>query len=362
MKIEKLKLVKSLQEIQKFTNPSSRNMRNVLIDGANQKISAISYDSYAESFTPIKDFNVSRGMLKATEKFCLQPKMLLDIIRTVDTETISLKAEKFDIISDDFFAQHVKIGDCFQEIPLHPNRKFTDSSIYGSLKKIGELEKDELTQISSAIQKDADIPYREYIQIDLDNNRLAAIDGKRFHIVHKNFKGSGKLLILGELFQKMRNRDWEVFVTPTKHYAMFRSGNLKIQTENDAQSVQYPNYEPRLTQKMDHEVKVPTEHFRHMVNQAKLMSGKDYRAAEIEFGSQIDCTLKNPQKGHYNKTGMHINGLVSPPVSITMDLKYLKDAIAGFGTDTTTVIEVSQTEKFLRLSMGKFSSMVMQMM
>jgi DNA polymerase III sliding clamp (beta) subunit (PCNA family) len=337
-------------------------MRNVLIDGESQKISAISYDSYAESFCPIKDFNVSRGQLKATEKFCLQPKMLLDIVRTVDSETISLNAEKFDIISDEFHAQQVKIGDCFQEIPLHSIHKFSDGSIYGNLKKVGELEKDELRQISSAIQKESDIPYREYVQFDLDNDRLAAIDGKRFHIVHKDFKGSGKLLVLGELLQKMKSREWEVFVTPSKGFVVFRSGNLKIQAENDVKSVQYPNYEHRLTQKMDHGIEVPTSQFRHMVHQAALMSGKDYRAAEIEFGSQIDCNLKNPQKGCYNKTGMDIVGTVNPPVTITMDLKHLKDAIAGFGEATTTKIEVDQTEKFLRLSMGKFSSMVMKML
>lgn len=204
MNVDKVKLLKGLREIMKFTDARHQSHQHVVIDGENQKIEAVSYAGYAEIFLPIKNFQhpvaCQSGTALVSEKFCLDPRLLKDIVMTVDTKTITLRsdfdASKF-MPEPKFHAKQLSVSNCFQEIILYPLSKFPSNSIYGQIKKVGELEKNEIRHVATISQLASDIPYHDYVMIDMDNNVMVSSDGKRFHVVRKHFTGKGRLLCTG---------------------------------------------------------------------------------------------------------------------------------------------------------------------
>lgn len=151
-----------------------------------------------------------------------------------------------------------------------------------------------------------------------------------------------------------------MFVSPSQHFIVFKSGNISLQTDNDINSVQFPDYQKRLDIPLSQSVDIPCKDLKLMVTQAELMSGKDYRAGAFEIGKGITCTLKNPQRGSYNKAVVNTIGECKPPFSIVVDLRYMREALSEMPDGVATIM-VDPTEKFIRLEMGAYTSMVLMM-
>jgi len=346
MRIKKQDLLKGLREIGKFTG-DSRVTRNVLVDGDAGWIAASSYEGQA--FYTMKMHNA------AGEKFCVNPRTLNQIVRSLENDQVEL--------STDSTLSLLQVGDCFQKIPVSSQLKFPKvNSLYGTvgIHKVCDLEKEEVKYLATVPYED-DIPYREFVELDIGNGRLAAVDGRRFHIIRKDgVKGKGKAVFSGFVLKKMSGRSWEMYTTPSISWVVFRSGNLQVQTENEDSIVQFPDYSPRLKTQMTNVVKIKTPEFRRLVQQALLVSGKEYRAGRFTFdGEEIFIHIENPEKGAYNKTGAKVHaGKISPAYTIKLDLGMLADALPGNGL---TKIAMESPHRFVRLQSGQFVTMLMQM-
>lgn len=347
MRIKKRDLLQGLREVGKFTG-DSRVTRNVLIDGDEQRIVASSYEGQA--FLTLKMEHA------AGEKFCVNPRTLSQLARSLEKDLVKLTVDAVN--------GTLTVSDCFQKIPITSIAKFPKvDSLYGSvgIQKVCDLEKEEISFLATVPYED-DIPYREFIQLDLGVGHLAAVDGRRFHIIRKDgVKGTGKAVFSGFALKKMTGRSWEAYVTPGLSWVVFRSGNLQVQTENEKNIVEFPDYAPRLKTKLKNVVKVKTPEFRRFVQQAALLSGKDYKAGVFTFlDDKVRIFLENPEKGVYQKTDAKVHaGKINPAYSIKLDLGMLAEALPGNGL---TKIAMESPHRFVRFQSGQYTTMLMQML
>lgn len=424
MKIKKDELIKTLGKLQKFTgrNKGYPILETVWFDGESQTITANNLKSHAvmpvnmtdcekEIQVEAKDVSDQRfadelnglkaGQLKdlseyagvpagkkkdmvegifqasvdsanagsfksVVESFCVNPDHLLKIVKAQEEDEIELIPTDYDVpgdlFSEDVSPKGLSVGKHFDKLAIHQPEDFPPTWEADPTDMIGKISGRALKTATGPTVKESEHLYKENVYFDADEGAVVGCDGNRIHRFKADVEKNCTVphSAVHAVAQVAGDNKITIMQDPNTGQVVMTVGDLKVTCNTDT-DLQYPDYK-RIFPDDCQKVTVDKKPLRKLLNDAGLVSDKDFKSVSMTFNDGLKAEIKNPVKGQFHKADIPISGSkIDPAVTVDLDLSYIKQALAACNSGDMVEVSITDAAGPVVIESGNFAGLIMPM-
>jgi hypothetical protein len=296
-----------------------------------------------------------------SENFCVDPMSLSKIINSCSEAELELKLSDYeqDGFGKGFLPSYLQVGENFQQLPIFPSQNFPMNSYNsGNFVKIAEITGKELRHICRASKDQDNLPYREVIYFD--KTKIVACDGSRIHVIEKTTPVALRLMTY---VVKRLSNEKTIELWNNGANILLKANGLNVYTEDKPVWFPDTDVDNAINTQFNCSVTLNSPALEKIMNQVLIMTGKDYRAVNMEFDNNCLSVSIHSTKGRFIKEDVHfLSRTAITPETFKVDAMLVRDALrcrAGILNDVE--IQFGGNPKYLKLIQGSFQSVILTM-
>jgi len=282
---------------------------------------------------------------KLSEAFCVDPDRLLKVVGSLElkgSDMLSLLPEVGNEDSGEMFGgdgkvTRLSVGEHFQKLAISDASEFPEYFDVEADEPVAKISGKQLRAIACVCKEAEDAPFKECVFFDADNDNIVATDGNRLHADSVKVDQSVMLNFAAAMGMAgiAKEKDVVISYSPSVRWAVmkFEKDLAYVRVDTD---VNFPTYMSFLNA-TGQSVMVDREKFKKVFSQAHQVSEGDFTAVGLKFNGGIDALLENPGVGTYNRETIEIEGTVDPEVEMSVNPKFMLDALRHIDGDKAEV-------------------------
>ncbi len=285
--------------------------------------------------------------IEVAEQFCVAPKKLLEIVRSLDEDEFTIAVSEFKVISVSLFESvvapvEISIGKNFMKLPVLDPAEFPEIPEFKPGAKLFKETGENLVRALSAMGKDSEpAAYKSSLVIDGAHDALLTCDGGRINMLTTKIKGKNTLMIPGNAVRKIAGiAKKESIVVYDGERVLLKYEDLMVACTPNTEEIP-PIWETFKPEETDRSVSVKHDDLKSAIKQATLMLDDEFKAAVLTFNGAINVEFESGA-GKYARDSLEIIGeAIDPEIKVGLNVAFIRDAIANLDKESDVKIRLT---------------------